>query len=165
MHLFTYICSCKTKLLYICPLLVGCSKAGVNVAVGKPARQSSTYDRLGGVPGETGPRRAYLAVDGQPSSGPCTTLDQSDGLYSHTNVTANSWWTVDLQQRCYIYEISVCNRGGHWSKLSATSPCFKSSESQIEYMNVNATLNSMCMYIGNLNRIRRLLMTFLISEF
>ena len=97
-------------------MLVGCSEAGVNVAVGKPARQSSTYDRPGGFPGETGPRRAYLAVDGQPFSGPCTTLDRADGLYSQTYAEADSWWAVDLQQRCNIYEISICNRGGFWSK-------------------------------------------------
>ena len=137
----------------------------MNVAAGKPARQSSTFIRPSLRPGATGPRPAGVAVDGVPASGPCATLDQSDGLYSHTNITSNSWWTDDLQQRCYIYEISVCNRGGHWSKLSATSPGCKSPESQIEYMNVNATLNSMCMYIENLNRIRPSLMTFLISEF
>ena len=88
----------------------------MNVAVGKPARQSSTFSRPSNVPGETGPRPAYLAVDGVPLSGPCTTLDGSDGLYSHTETYANSWWTVDLQQRCYIYDISVCNRGGGTSK-------------------------------------------------
>ena len=146
-------------------MFVGCAEAGVNVAVGKPARQSSTYSRPSQWPGVTGPRPAGVAVDGVPSSGPCTMLDRTDGLYSHTNLTENSWWTVDLQQRCYIYEIAVCNRGGQWSKLSSTSPCCKSSESQIEFMNVNATLNSMCMYIENLNRIRPSLMTFLISEF
>ena len=87
----------------------------MNVAAGKPARQSRTYSRPRSVPGVTGPRPAGVAVDGVPLSGPCTTLDTADGLYSHTNTVANSWWTVDLQQRCYIYEISVCNRGGYTS--------------------------------------------------
>ena len=98
-------------------LRIGCAEAGVNVAVGKPARQSSTYSRPSNVPGITGPRPAGVAVDGVPSSGPCTTLDRADGLFSHTITEPDSWWTVDLQQRCYIYEISVCNRGGTLSKL------------------------------------------------
>ena len=97
-------------------MFVGRAEAGVNVAVGKPARQSTTFIRPSSVPGVTGPRPAGVAVDGVPSSGPCTTLDRADGLYSQTHAEANSWWTVDLQQRCYIYEISICNRGGVWSK-------------------------------------------------
>ena len=91
--------------------IVGCAEAGVNVAVGKPARQSSTFSRPSNVPGETGPRPAYLAVDGVPLAGSCSSLVKSDGLYSHTKTWENSWWTVDLEKWCHIYEISVCNRG------------------------------------------------------
>ena len=86
--------------------------AQINVALNKPATQSSTYERT--ITPNRGPREASVAVDGIPSQ--CSGLAQSDGAYSHTLERANSWWRVDLGQLYYIYDVTVCNRGGIFCK-------------------------------------------------
>lgn len=70
--------------------------APANLALGKPAAQSSTAD--GG-----------LAVAGKANDG------NTDGRYehqsvSHTNLSVNPWWEVDLGQDCIISEVRVWNR-------------------------------------------------------
>ena len=68
---------------------------GTNLAQGKTATQSSTYDA--GVP-------AARAVDGNTSG------SHNAGTISHTNNEANAWWQVDLGSGQTISTIKVWNR-------------------------------------------------------
>lgn len=69
-----------------------------DIAVGKPAQQSSTY--LSYV--------AEMAVDGNRST------DILDNSCSHTGEKteeSNPWWRVDLQAVYYITRVRLLNRG------------------------------------------------------
>ena len=63
-----------------------------NVALNKPATESSTYNNAG--------HGAQGAVDG------------NDNSFSHTNCWKgiNQWWRVDLEEEYTIHEIEVVNR-------------------------------------------------------
>lgn len=86
------------KMWIILILTVGlpCMATAANVALGKPATQSSTF------PGTSA--YAALAVDGN-----------TDGVYghgsvTHTNFDSNPWWQVDLGSSIAIDSIVVWNR-------------------------------------------------------
>jgi hypothetical protein len=64
-----------------------------NIALGKPARQSSTY---------SGEYAAANAVDGR----------KDDGSMFHTNNEMNPWWQVDLQGNYTLSHIMLYNRTG-----------------------------------------------------
>jgi hypothetical protein len=64
-----------------------------NLALGKPARQSSTY---------SGEYAAANAVDGR----------KDDGSMFHTNNEMNPWWQVDLQGNYTLSYIMLYNRTG-----------------------------------------------------
>lgn len=67
---------------------------GVNVAIGKPAEQSSSYIRPNGEV-----IKASLAVDGDLST------------FSHTNLSDSSaWWSVDLQRLIPVESVLIANR-------------------------------------------------------
>lgn len=68
---------------------------GINVAIGKPAYQSSDYIRPNG---ET--IQASLAVDGDLST------------FSHSNQNADSlaWWSVNLQRNTPVESVLIANR-------------------------------------------------------
>lgn len=83
----------------------------MNVAVGKPATQSSNFSRPLTAPGVTGVQPPGVAADGVPLPESCSGLNPGDGLFSHTEPKANSWWRVDLEKIYYIYRITLCNRG------------------------------------------------------
>ncbi|MDQ3687365.1 MAG: discoidin domain-containing protein [Acidobacteriota bacterium] len=68
---------------------------GTNLALGKPAAQSS--DVAGGV--------ASRAVDGNTSGD-----FWANGSVTHTNYDAQAWWQVDLGDSQYIGEVKVWNR-------------------------------------------------------
>lgn len=82
------------------------------IAVGKPAQQSSTYT----------PYVAEMAVDGNRST------DLLDHSCSHTDNIPNSWWKVDLQAVYYITRVRLLNRGldkfGHGLCLIFISFCY-----------------------------------------
>jgi hypothetical protein len=67
--------------------------AGTNVALQRPATQSSTFNG----------RAASIAVDG-------VTLDTSEANVSHTNSDAQAWWQVDLGSVQAIGRVNVWNR-------------------------------------------------------
>jgi hypothetical protein len=66
----------------------------VDLAVGKPATQSSTY----------GGADAGRAVDGNTSG------LRSFGSIAHTTSTAQAWWQVDLQSSRFVDRIDIWNR-------------------------------------------------------
>ena len=72
------------------------SVASENLALGKPATQSSTADNDQAV--------ATLAVDGNTSG------IFAEHSISHTNWEQNPWWEVDLGEVCAIQEVRVWNR-------------------------------------------------------
>ncbi|KAL3781625.1 hypothetical protein HJC23_002002 [Cyclotella cryptica] len=72
--------------------------SGVNLALGKPATQSSTFRSNGGTP-----KNATDAVDGDMAT------------FSHTN-DASPWWMVDLEGMFLIESISILNR---WCVVSS----------------------------------------------
>jgi len=72
------------------------SVASENLALGKPATQSSTADNDQAV--------AILAVDGNTSG------IFAEHSISHTNREQNPWWEVDLGEVCAIQEVKVWNR-------------------------------------------------------
>ena len=72
------------------------SVASENLALGKPATQSSTADNDQAVAG--------LAVDGN------TNGIFAEHSISHTNREQNPWWEVDLGEVCAIQEVRVWNR-------------------------------------------------------
>jgi hypothetical protein len=72
------------------------SVASENLALGKPASQSSTADNDQAVAG--------LAVDGN------TNGIFAEHSISHTNREQNPWWEVDLGEVCAIQEVRVWNR-------------------------------------------------------
>lgn len=61
---------------------------GPNLALNAPATQSSTYGGCG----------AWLAADGDYSSGSCT-----------STIGGQSWWSVDLGTPQYITTVNVTN--------------------------------------------------------
>ena len=75
------------------------TQAEVNVALGKKAYQSSSWNDHAGVP--TG---AAGAVDGN------TDADYYRGSCSSTNPSASPWWIVDLGRHCSISHLRVYNR-------------------------------------------------------
>lgn len=77
-----------------------------NLALGKPATQSSTYTGGDG----TGP--AARAVDGN------TDGQFANGSVSHTNAESNPWWQVDLGSAVTVNEIEVWNRSEQAARLS-----------------------------------------------
>ena len=84
-------------LILVC-LFRGCVAWGqgptTNIALGKPAQQSSTY------PGGDYP--ASNGVDGR----------NDDGSMFHTNNETNPWWQVDLQGNYALSYIMLYNRTG-----------------------------------------------------
>lgn len=87
-----------------------------DIAVGKPAQQSSTYSIY----------VAEMAVDGNRST------DLRDNSCSHTDDIPNSWWRVDLQAVYYISRVRLLNRGldkfGHGLCLIFISFCYLKKE-------------------------------------
>lgn len=77
---------------------------GNNVALGKPATQSSTHQSGKGV--------ANSATDGKYSWNPNTRSgnDFSKGSVTHTKKTRNPWLEIDLQKNYIIKKIEVYNR-------------------------------------------------------
>ena len=71
------------------------TKSQVNLARGKPARQSTTG--YGG--------NAAKAVDGN------TNTRYNKRSCTHTHRASNSWWRVDLQRSSNIQKVKVFNRG------------------------------------------------------
>ncbi len=71
------------------------SQKPVNMALRKPARQSSTSD--------SGAAVADRAVDGN------TDGNYVVGSVSHTNFQSDPWWEVDLGQDAWIHEVRVWN--------------------------------------------------------
>ena len=67
-----------------------------NIAVGRPAYQSSTYD--------VRPLGPEVAVDGNTA----THLDSKS--CTHTNTDTNPWWFVDLQWTRNVYRVDLTNR-------------------------------------------------------
>lgn len=65
----------------------------INLALGRPATQSSTY----------GGRSASIAVDG-------STRDLSEAHVSHTNADAQAYWQVDLGASFSLGKVNVWNR-------------------------------------------------------
>ena len=66
----------------------------VNIAVNKPTFQSSTYEAS----------VSSRAVDGNRNT------DFSGGSCSHTRLSSNPWWAVDLQCRRQVASVSLTNR-------------------------------------------------------
>lgn len=66
--------------------------ASINLALGKPASQSSTYSP------------ASLAVDGNRDG------NYDHGSVAHTNNDGDSWWQVDLQEVQSVGEVVISNR-------------------------------------------------------
>nr|XP_034307097.1 fucolectin [Crassostrea gigas] len=69
-----------------------------NIALGKPAKQSSTFDN----------NTAKYAVDGNRGT------DLIEDRCSHTgdsDIDTNPWWLVDLQAVYYIKTVRILNRG------------------------------------------------------
>jgi hypothetical protein len=87
------------------------AKGTFNLAMGKPATQSSVYD-----PGNENKygRFAKYAVDGD-------TEDQNEstetGFAMHTNQENQAWWEVDLGTQCVVHEVRVYTRTGCMSRL------------------------------------------------
>lgn len=83
-----------------------------NLALGKPARQSSLDDIY--------PGAAANVVDGNYAT---WTNDRSQYLCSHTDNTERSWWAVDLEVTYQITNILVYNRedGKKWYCLFTLS--------------------------------------------
>ena len=86
------------------------AEAGVNVALDKPAHQSSTYGAIWS---------ADKAVDGAPSQ--CSNLNEGDNQFTFTLGQRYNWWRVDLEKVYYIYRITICNRGGSRSSEYTSS--------------------------------------------
>ncbi|WP_022951675.1 discoidin domain-containing protein [Leucothrix mucor] len=72
----------------------GTSASGINIAKGKPAKQSSTG--WGG--------SASRGVDGNPNG------QYNANSVTHTNQDQNAWWEVDLQSVHVLNSINVYNR-------------------------------------------------------
>ncbi|MFY0601568.1 MAG: Ig-like domain-containing protein [Cyclobacteriaceae bacterium] len=71
----------------------GSTGGGDNIALNKPASQSSTYQNIGSL-------SASVAVDGTIAS----------GNFNHTENDTNAWWEVDLESVSDITTIEVYNR-------------------------------------------------------
>ena len=69
-----------------------------NVALGKPATQSSTYSD----PAMYG---AHRALDGDPSG-----IDPTNWSCSHTLSNEREWWMVDLLQSTAITDVTIYTR-------------------------------------------------------
>ena len=65
-----------------------------NLALVKPAIQSSTYDN----------KKAVLAVDGNRRT------DYDFGSCSHTLKERNPWWAVDMLHEQWVEEVVITNR-------------------------------------------------------
>ena len=77
------------------PTLAGCPNPTVDVALGRPASQSTTYP---------GSPPASVAVDG------VTDGNYFDGSVTATNFEANPWWQVDLGTSTTISSLVIWNR-------------------------------------------------------
>ncbi|XP_070554944.1 uncharacterized protein [Ptychodera flava] len=87
----------KNEFLTLCEVEVYGSLLSENLAVGKPASQSSLY---GGSP----PAGAQSAVDGNTDS------NWSSESCTHTVQQQNSWWKVDLQNIHSVDKVVITNR-------------------------------------------------------
>lgn len=83
----------------------------LNIALGKPASQSSTYTNLGKLTPQYYRIReldeqacAAKAVDG------CTNGNFSSNTVTHTNMDNKAWWQVDLETMYQIGRIEIYNR-------------------------------------------------------
>mgnify|MGYP001801782514 FL=1 len=86
------------------------AEAGVNVALNKPAHQSTTYGATWS---------ADKAVDGALSQ--CSNLNEGDNQFTFTLGRRYNWWRVDLEKVFYIYRITICNCGGsHLSEYTSS---------------------------------------------
>jgi len=76
-----------------------------NLALGKPAEQSSTYVGWGGAKSLS----ADLAVDGNRD----TNLNKvtSSCMHTHPGQGAGQWWRVDLQNQHSVHAVTITNRG------------------------------------------------------
>lgn len=94
----------RTLYLHFCEVEVLAPKPDlVNIAVHKPARQSSTYSHA----------IADRAVDGNHANA------YAYGSCSHTAVGQNNpWWYVDLGARYHIHAVVITNRGDGASRLT-----------------------------------------------
>jgi len=93
--------------LLICLLGISCTtyaQAQTNVALGKSAKQSSTYSSG---PGKSFP--AALALDG---------VKEGFGKLSHTQQEAGAWWEVDLGERYDISAINIFNATDHPQRMN-----------------------------------------------
>ena len=70
-------------------------RSSINIAQGKPTRQSSTA--FGGFPSR--------AVDGDRNT------DWGGSSCTHTNQQFGPWWRVDLQKIYDVGEVKITNRG------------------------------------------------------
>jgi hypothetical protein len=80
-----------------------------NLALHKPAKQSSTY---------SGMNPASVCVDGART-----------GIYCHTNLQRNPWWQVDLRSNFTLGEVVVYNRAD-CGERSRTITALLSSDGQ-----------------------------------
>ncbi|XP_070556415.1 uncharacterized protein [Ptychodera flava] len=87
----------KNEFLTLCEVEVYGSLAAENVAVGKPASQSSLYT----ISTPAGPENA---VDGNADS------NWSSQSCTHTLQEQDSWWKVDLQDTYNVDEVVIINR-------------------------------------------------------
>ena len=79
----------------------------INLAVGRPAWQSSTYSN------PNGPAVAERAVDGNEDS------EFDHNSCSHTdNGDDSPWLAADLEQITKVQYVAVINRGDNWGKQS-----------------------------------------------
>lgn len=90
-HLFDFPSACLPHLLTCAIYRTGCSE---NIAVGRPAYQSTTYND----------NTAGLAVDGDTSN----LLGQ--GSCTHTEIETSPWWAVDLQGSYTVTTVVLYNR-------------------------------------------------------
>ncbi|XP_069126483.1 scavenger receptor class F member 1-like isoform X1 [Argopecten irradians] len=125
-------------------LLFKASMSDINVAVGKPASQSSTYHRYG----------PDKAVDN------CTQLYVESGCCSHTdpnNRTTNAHWDVDLGQLMTIDDITIYYRAGYATRFAGyqiyvynttgVQPTLCYSDMSSNISDVKLTVTHQCPYV------------------
>ena len=94
-------CHCMTSSISCYSNSISCLVFAENIALGKPASQSSVYQHGQSV------LKASFAVDGNHD----TTISAANGICAHTNFDTNPWWRVDLGDSHPVSKVYVLNRG------------------------------------------------------
>jgi hypothetical protein len=99
----------KAGYLPLAPLVIADVPLAANLALRKPATQSSTWEGAAARPPELD---AAGAVDGD--------VTKAQGF--HTAIEANPWWMVDLLAPHLLYAVHIYNRSDHYHIRARASP-------------------------------------------